>query len=129
VAASLAPADPAATANESAPTRVSSFTLHRPGESFEPGDRFWSHPVQDRWIERYPSGFLSTFNLVMRSSVDSCDGSIVAKQGEENLELFIPDKNCEQLIVKWRRRAQEWWAHFRRADLKWKDLSAMHEVK
>lgn len=128
-AISLVPGDPAASTNESPQSRVSSFTLHRPGESFEPGDRYWSHPVEDRWIERYPSGLSSTFNVVKRTSANSCNGTVVAKQGEENLELFIPDKNCEQLVIKWRRRSQEWWVRFRRADLKWRDLSLMQEVK
>jgi pimeloyl-ACP methyl ester carboxylesterase len=127
-ASSFIPGDSAANSRESAQTRINSFTLHRPGESFEPGDRFWTHPVDDRWVETYPSGFSSTFGLIKRASAEGCDGSIIAKQGEPSLQLFVPDRTCEQMVLKWRRRSEGWIARFSPADLKWRDLSLMHDV-
>lgn len=125
----LIPGDPPARADEKTQMRLISFVLHRPGESFEPGDRYWTRPVPDRWIERYPSGIKSNFNVNRRTSVGGCDGVIVSKQGEASLELFIPDRGCEPMVIKWRRRSQAWFDRFSRVGLKWNDLSLMHDVQ
>jgi hypothetical protein len=122
------PGDPSAKLEETRETRVSGFTLHRPTEAFEPGDRFWSRPVQDRWIERYPSGITSSFKVIQRSSSDGCDGQIVSNGAVPALELFIPDKGCDRMVIKWRRRAKNWVTRHIGADLKWEDLSLMNDI-
>jgi pimeloyl-ACP methyl ester carboxylesterase len=129
LAATLIPSDPLAKSSETQQSHVNAFTLHRPGESFEPGDRLWSRPVKDRWIEMYPSGFSTAFDIVRRTSVDGCDGSIVASQRETTLELLIPDKGCAQMVLKFRRRSQKWIDRILRSDLKWNDLAIMNKIE
>jgi pimeloyl-ACP methyl ester carboxylesterase len=129
VLASFMPGDPPAKADETAQTRVTSFILHRQSESFEPGDRFWTRPVPDRWTERYPSGLTSNFRVVRRSSNSECNGTIVENQADPNLQLFIPDKECDRMVIAWRRRSKALLAAFTRSELKWTELSSMIDVK
>jgi pimeloyl-ACP methyl ester carboxylesterase len=64
-----------ATRAETPQIKTSAFSLHRPTEGFQPGDRYWTREVTDRWVERYPSGFSTTFNINEQIHVDGCNGA------------------------------------------------------
>lgn len=122
------PGDQPAKRQDSQETRVNSFRINLPNENFSPGERFWSRPTHDRWVELYPNGLRSTFNLKARTSLHGCDGSIVLNQQSPKLELLIPDRGCEQMILRFRRRSEKWLDQILRTDLRWNDLAVMEEV-
>jgi pimeloyl-ACP methyl ester carboxylesterase len=123
----LPPGDIPARAAEN--PRLASFTLNVPRENLEPGSRYWSRPVDDRWIERYPSGRVTTFDVKpQRISLNGCDGSVAVHE-EDNLEIFIPDYGCRPGLVRFRWQQKGWRKLFPWSRPNWHDLAEMQQVR
>lgn len=74
----------------------------------EPGRRDWKRLAKDRWEERYPSGFAETFQVRKRIRVGDCPGVRVSKPRAENFEIFIPDRGCPAMVIRYRHNAGAW---------------------
>jgi pimeloyl-ACP methyl ester carboxylesterase len=118
--------DPSAKLDEAPETRVSAFTLHLAGKDVLPGYRFWSMPDPGRWDERYLSGQISRFKVNRRSTSEGCDGQIAFNQKEPSFEVFIPDKGCDRMVIKFRRR--NWISRQIGVATEWIYLSDMNDI-
>jgi pimeloyl-ACP methyl ester carboxylesterase len=125
----LLPGDTPARSAENPKTRLVSFNINLPNESFEPGLRYWTRPTLDRWLEKYPNGIASAFEVLTRIHVSECDGTIVVSQKDPTLQLFIPDSGCEQMVLKWRRKADGWLNLLSSSIPRWNDLARMQDVQ
>lgn len=67
-----------------------------------PGRRDWAHVRHDRWTERFPDGKTSEYRLTGRSIVDECTGLVLYSVKNNGFEVFIPDKGCEPMYLKFR---------------------------
>lgn len=105
--------------------RVASFTLNLPNEAFEPGKRFWSR-LDNHWTERYVQGAVNLFTVEKRVVVGGCDGSVVVH--EKPLEIFIPDRGCSPMTVKYRREREGLNKIFSWEPPRWNDLAVMQEI-
>lgn len=98
---------------ETPQTRVDSFT-YTASDPDDPGIRYWRRVAPDRWEEKFPSGEVSFFGIKKRINFDGCDGSVVAKVGDPNLELLIPDVGCANMDLKFRRSPSRDWSSLNR---------------
>jgi hypothetical protein len=82
--------DPSAQFPEIESTRVSAFTYRVAGN---PDPSNWTRATPDRWVEKNGDGefFLSVEKRIHNGD---CDGTVVSKGGEPNLQLLISDRNC-----------------------------------
>jgi hypothetical protein len=89
-------------------TSVVAFSYH----TADPGNPHvsnWSRPTPDRWVEKNDDGE-NIFSVTGRTNYGVCDGTIVTKMGEPNLQLLISDKNCATRGLLFRRRPACDWA-------------------
>lgn len=87
--------------------RVTSFRLQLEDPSYEEGGaRYWSWKG-DRWEERYPSGKFDNFIEPNRVTLDGCPGTTAIRSTNHDM-IFIPDKGCPAMIVRWRRGNGAW---------------------
>jgi hypothetical protein len=82
-------------------TTVHSFTYDA-ADWDKPGPRYWSRLGPDRWVERTPDGKEAFFKEGERINYGDCDGSIVARFGDEKFQMFIPEKGCANMNLKFR---------------------------
>jgi hypothetical protein len=75
---------------------------------FDPGMRYWSRQPNGVWIERYANGKQDRFVSLGRTKVDACEGALLAREGERNFEVFVPDLTCPEMLALWRRDKGEW---------------------
>jgi hypothetical protein len=68
--------------------------------------RDWSRSG-DTWTERYVDGRTHEFRLVGRSSVGNCSG-FIAQKVEDGSQVFIPDKGCEGMWLRYRYQTKNW---------------------
>jgi hypothetical protein len=71
----------------------------------EAGKRFWIRINDHKFIERYPSGKETTFNVLGRATVEQLEGTLVIRVDQEGKEpdpaaadafrVFIADKTLE----------------------------------
>ena len=97
----------------------------------QPGPRWWLRLNDSTWIERYPDGLESRFNVVGHATVNGIEGTIVVKvsgktqkTGTDNaggLQAFIPDKGSKVMHHLYRNTA--------RGDAEWFDLGEMKSVE
>ena len=88
--------------------RVTSFRLQLEDPSYEEGGaRSWSW-TGDHWEERYPSGKSDSFIKPNRLTLDGCPGTTVVRATNGDM-IFIPDKGCPAMIVRWRRGNSPWY--------------------
>ena len=73
----------------------------------EPGKRLWLRVNESTWIERYPSGKETKFELLGRATVDQIEGVVVERAEDQGLHAFIPDKGGEPMELKFREVGQE----------------------
>lgn len=91
-------------------TRVTSFRLQLQDPSYEEGGaRFWNWQANGNyWEERYPSGKFDKFIEPGRLTLDDCSGTTVVRSTNRDM-IFIPDKGCPTMIVRWRRGTSPWY--------------------
>jgi Caspase domain len=75
---------------------------------FDPGMRYWSRQANGTWIERYANGKQDRFVSLGRTKVDVCEGALLAREGERNFEVFVPDLTCPTMLALWRRDNGTW---------------------
>jgi hypothetical protein len=87
---------------------------------YEPrGKRLWSKESQGIWVERYPTGQTTRFELMGTGTVDGNSGVIVRRLPDEVMEVFIPDIYATGTNPEWLR--------FRlNLDGKWNYLAEVH---
>jgi hypothetical protein len=73
----------------------------------EPGKREWQRADANNWFEYYPSGNRSTYRVAGRIQVDGCIGDRLIHPAD-NFEVFLPDRGCDHMSVKFRDRAGQW---------------------
>jgi len=56
--------------------------------------RDWKRVTPDRWVETYPGGIPSYFDVIGRSTLGDCPGTIVRNEADKKHRVFIPDKGC-----------------------------------
>ena len=71
----------------------------------EPGKRVWVRANDHKFLERYPSGKETTFDVLGRATVEQLEGTLVVRvevdgkgapvAGRPEFRLFIPDKTLE----------------------------------
>ena len=84
--------DPAAQFPEIEQTRVSAFT-YQAADPGNPHPSNWTRTTPDRWVEEISEG-QNVFSTEKRINYGICDGTVITKIGEPNLQLLISDKNC-----------------------------------
>jgi len=100
-------------------TKVPNFFCYDyPFESL-PGRRLWMRVDDQHFVERYPDGSDSRFKIVGHVKARGMEGTIVAKVGgdpgttgtpnDERFQVFIPDKDGEELAILFREDPQAEW--------------------
>lgn len=85
---------------EIAATKVTAFAIEafavggRPAGGQKSARRDWKRVTPDRWVENYPGGTQSYFDLVGRFTIGGCPGTVVRNQDDKKHRVFIPDKGC-----------------------------------
>jgi hypothetical protein len=82
-------------------TRVVAFS-YRTSDPGNPHVSNWSRPTSDRWVEKNDEGE-NLFSVERRINYGPCDGTVITKIGEPNLQLLISDKNCSSRGLLFRR--------------------------
>ena len=71
------------------------------------GSRQWTQVRPGVWIEMYPNGELfSAFREIGQRKLYECEGTVVQRQDSTKLEVFIPDKGCDNRL--WFNAGAEW---------------------
>lgn len=83
--------------------RVTSFTWQTSPQEVDPGKRIWRRETDVGWSEKWPSGFVKRTSSKARVIVDGCSGTVVGPDDEPDFALFIPDRNCRQMFLRFRR--------------------------
>lgn len=96
----------------------------------QPGKRLWIRVTNELWLERYPNGQESIFQVLGHTTVEGTEGTIVVKvTGSEDatgtvndggLQAFIPDRGSKLM--------HHWYRNTERGDTKWNDLGEMKDV-
>lgn len=89
-----------------ASTKVSSFYFIYQFDP--PGRRDWSQFRDDVWLERYPNGSTTVFQVSGHVSVDGCPGTLAYNIQEKSFEVFIPDKGCRLMWLRFRNNSGQW---------------------
>jgi hypothetical protein len=82
-------------------TRVNAFTIMAfnsaglPAGGMQSARRDWERVTPDRWVEKYPGGIPSYFDVVGRITLNGCPGTVVRNEADQSHWAFIPDKGCE----------------------------------
>jgi hypothetical protein len=94
------------------------FCFDYPFES-HPGRRLWMRVDDRHFVERYPDGSDSRFKIVGHTTVRKMTGTIVAKlagdpattgtPNDESFQVFIPDKDGEELAILFREDPKAEW--------------------
>ncbi len=58
--------------------------------------------------EHLPDGFVDKGRERGRIVVDGCNGVVIDKEAEKNFYVFIPDKDCPGLMLRFRRGGGQW---------------------
>ena len=65
----------------------------------EPGKRYWLRVTGDYFLERYPSGKETRFDILGRGKMDETAGTVVARVAEDGkhdgFQVFISDRTLE----------------------------------
>jgi hypothetical protein len=86
-------------ANESPQTRVNAFVIMAysqtgPAGGMPSARRDLKRATPDRWIETYPTGTSSYFDVIGRATLGDCSGTVARNQISKSHRVFIPDKGC-----------------------------------
>jgi hypothetical protein len=84
------------------------FSWQTLASEFDPGMRYWSRQADGTWVERYASGKQDRFVSLGRTTINACEGALLAREGERGFEVFVPDINCPAMLALWRRDNGTW---------------------
>jgi uncharacterized caspase-like protein len=94
---------------ETASTRLNSFTWQSTPGEVNPGIRKWSRREDGQFVETYPSGHTQVMQTRARILLGGCAGTVVGPPDEPNFAIFLPDRNCKGMVVRWQRgRGTHW---------------------
>lgn len=72
----------------------------------EPGKRYWLRVSEDYFLERYPSGMETRFDILGRGKIDETAGTVVARvtaDGKhDGFQVFISDRTLEARPIYFR---------------------------
>ena len=71
----------------------------------EPGKRYWLRVSDEYFIERYPSGLETRFDILGRGKVEASDGTVVARVVDgkhDGFQVFISDRTLEARSIYFR---------------------------
>ncbi len=88
--------------------RVIAFTYQTPPQEIDPGLRIFRRVPDGRWTSTYPSGFVDKGRERGRIALDGCNGTVIDKEAEKNFYVFIPDKGCPGMMLRFKRGAGSW---------------------
>ena len=81
----------------------------------DPGIRDWTQVKPGVWFERYPNGQQFTaFREKGRTTLDGCPGSVLERTSEQGADVFIPDKGCSLMWVRFRQLGSQQWQWFQK---------------
>lgn len=106
--AAPAPTPAASAARDISKNAVRLFSWQTLPTEFDRGMRYWSRQPNGTWIERYANGKQDRFVSLGRTKVDACEGALLAREGERNFEVFVPDLTCPAMLALWRRDNGTW---------------------
>lgn len=96
-----------------------------------PGKRLWLRIDDKHWIERYPDGMESKFQILGRTRARGMRGTVVGKvqgdpektltENERKFQVFIPDKDNKDMAILVRHLGQE--------QSEWRDMSGSENKK
>jgi len=89
------------------PSAVTSFYIMFEADDTGNKRRDWSRNG-NTWIERYVDGRYHEWRVVGRSSVGNCSGTLILKVQGDGAEAFIPDKDCEDMSLRYRYKTKNW---------------------
>ncbi len=101
-----AEADPPA-GSEVPETRISEFVI-MPLVGGERSRRDWKRVKPDLWIETYPNGIQSYFDVKARIIVGGCPGTMAIDEAQHSHRVFIPDKGCAGMPFRINDNNQGW---------------------
>lgn len=94
---------------ETQATRLSAFTMQTSSTEYKAGTRDWIRVAPDRWVERYADGTQNFMRVLKRIHLNDCDGTIVGRSETADIEFFLPDRNCPDLVFQFRRKPNGGW--------------------
>lgn len=94
---------------ETAATRLNSFSWQSTPTEVNPGIRKWSRRPDGKFVETYPSGHSQVTEMRARIIIEGCAGTVVGPSDEPNFAIFLPDRGCKGMVVRWQRgRGTHW---------------------
>jgi hypothetical protein len=102
-------------ANSGAPTEFQFDYKFDPS----PGVNTWSATEDGNWQQVWPGGTRQTFRVLGRLKVEGDKGTLLERQPDKGLYVFLPDKNSARMWLRFRLHPQD----------AWNDLGEMQNVK
>jgi hypothetical protein len=94
---------------ETPSTRLNSFSWRTAQGEVNAGMRKWSRNADDQFVETYPSGHTQVMQTRARIKLEGCAGTVVGPASEPNFAIFLPDRGCKGMVVRWQRgRGTHW---------------------
>jgi hypothetical protein len=94
---------------ETGRTRVIGFTYRTSPQEIDPGLRVFKPESDNTWSNTYPSGQVDKVGRIRaRIVLQDCIGNVIGKDDEPDFALFIPDKGCPGMMLRWRRGSGQW---------------------
>jgi hypothetical protein len=87
---------------------VIGFTYRTSSTEIDPGLRVFRRQANGTWTNTYPSGFVDTSHEKARIELSGCTGAVVGKESEPEFAIFIPDKGCPGMMLRFRRGNNPW---------------------
>ncbi|MEQ1696277.1 MAG: TIR domain-containing protein [Hyphomicrobiaceae bacterium] len=93
---------------ESTRNRVIAFAYRTPPQEIDPGLRLFKRQADGIWTNTYPSGFVERGGEQTRINLDGCTGAVIGKDTEPDFVIFIPDKGCPGMMLRFKRGNAPW---------------------
>ncbi|WP_187278187.1 toll/interleukin-1 receptor domain-containing protein [Methylobacterium sp. WL7] len=97
---------------ETQATRLSAFTMQTSSTEYKAGTRDWVRVAPDRWVERYADGTQNFMRVLKRIHLNECDGTVVSRSENADIEFFLPDRHCSDLVFQFRRKPNGAWVTY-----------------
>jgi hypothetical protein len=76
-----------------------------------PGRRQWTRVQPGVWVEVYPNpSVVTVHHEVGRGNIEGCAGTIVSPRDLAELKLFIPDRGCARMWMRFQQGESTTWA-------------------
>lgn len=89
-----------------------------PAGGMQSARRDWRRLTPKQWVEMYPGGISTLFDVIKRDKVSGCSGTIAINQDDHAHRVFIPDKGCPGMPL-----------YFSDDNVNWHIVSAMTEIQ